>query len=70
MDSNETPEQRRERMRQEELKNNPTGSLNDSLNRAQNGGLTDLVGNLGWKGTGLLIILIIIGVVVYSFFKG
>lgn len=56
----ETPERTRERLRQEELKNNPFGHLNDGINRAQNGGLVDLVGSLGWKGTLLLIIVIIV----------
>ena len=66
----ETPEQKRERLRQEELKRNPTGSMNDAYNRAGSGGLADLVGSLGWKGTGLLIFVIIIGVIIVSvFFK-
>lgn len=30
----ESPEEKRERMRQSELKSNPTGSLHDGLNRA------------------------------------
>lgn len=66
---NEDPEIRREKLRQEELKRrNPTGNINDSFNRAQSGGLVDLVGSLGWKGTGILILLIIIGFFVTSIF--
>ena len=38
----ETPEEKRERLRQSELKNNPTGSLHDALNRGDSGNLTDL----------------------------
>ena len=34
------------------MKRNPTGSMNDAFNRASSGGLADLVGSLGWKGTG------------------
>ncbi|MGM7636322.1 DUF6366 family protein [Bacillus sp. Hm123] len=49
----ETPEMRRENMRQEELKN-PSSSIHGS-------NLADLVGGLGWKGAGILILLIIIG---------
>jgi len=49
----ETPEERRERLRQREKKSNPTGNLNESLNRGANGSLVDLVGALGWKGTGI-----------------
>ncbi|MBT2729591.1 hypothetical protein J7E63_22145 [Bacillus sp. ISL-75] len=59
-------EEKRERLRQSEIKNNPTGSLNDSLNRGSNGNLTDLTGGMGWKGTGILIIVIIVGFVLYK----
>ncbi|WP_342744411.1 DUF6366 family protein [Oceanobacillus rekensis] len=48
----ETPEVRREKMRQGELKN-PSSSIHGS-------NLADLVGGLGWKGTGLLILVLII----------
>ncbi|SDJ99176.1 DUF6366 family protein [Sediminibacillus albus] len=57
----ETPERRRERMRQQELKRNPSGSVHG-------GGLPDLVGSLGWKGTGILILMMIIGFIVYAVF--
>jgi hypothetical protein len=57
----ETPEGKRERLRQQEWKNIPTGNLNDSLNRASNGSLVDLVGGLGWKGTRIFILVIILG---------
>ncbi|WP_026580947.1 DUF6366 family protein [Bacillus sp. J33] len=63
---NETPEDKREQLRQSELKNNPTGSLQDSLNRGANGNLTDLTGSLGWKGTGIVIIGLIVGIVIYK----
>lgn len=67
-DKKESAEQKRERVRQEELKKNPTGNLNDSFNKASGGGLVDLVGSLGWKGTGLLIVIIIIGVIIAQLF--
>lgn len=67
-DNKETPERKRERLRQEELKRNPTGSLNDAFNRANSGSLVDLVGSLGWKGTGILILVLIIGVIIASIF--
>ena len=57
----ESPERRRERMRQEELKRNPAGSF-------QGGGLPDLVGSLGWKGTGILILVIVLGFIIYTVF--
>ncbi|EEL40339.1 hypothetical protein bcere0020_22790 [Bacillus cereus Rock3-29] len=34
---------------------------------ANSGGLVDLVGSLGWKGTGKLILVIIIGFINASF---
>lgn len=64
----EKPEEKRERLRQSELKNNPTGSLNDALNRGSSGNLTDLTGGMGWKGTGILIVVIIVGYVLYKLF--
>nr|WP_295971846.1 DUF6366 family protein [uncultured Bacillus sp.] len=64
----ETPEQKRERLRQQEMKNNPTGNLNDAFNRVGSGNLADLVGSLGWKGIGILILVIIIGFIVVSLF--
>ena len=55
------PEERRERLRQEESKRNPAGGI-------QGGGLQDLVGGLGWKGTGILILLLIVGTIIYLAF--
>ena len=69
-DGKEHPEERRERLRQEELKGNPTGNLNDSSHRAHNGSLVDLVGSMGWKGTGVLLILITAGFIAYSLVSG
>lgn len=62
----DTPEEKRERLRQEELKGNPMGTFGDGINRAQFGSFSDLVGGLGWKGTGILIILLMIGYVIYK----
>ncbi|MED4531582.1 DUF6366 family protein [Metabacillus fastidiosus] len=64
----ETPERKRERLRQEELKRNPTGNMNDAFNRTETGNLVDLVSSLGWKGTGILILLIITGFLIASTF--
>ncbi|MCI2254190.1 DUF6366 family protein [Domibacillus sp. PGB-M46] len=60
----ETPERTRERLRQEELKRNPTGNMNDALNE----NLAGLAGSLGWKGLGILILVILIGFVLISIF--
>lgn len=64
MDSKEkeTPEEKRERLRQSELKNNPTGSLNDGVNRGVGGNLT----GMGWKDTVVLILVLFIGYIVYK----
>ncbi|MCO7124460.1 DUF6366 family protein [Sporolactobacillus shoreicorticis] len=62
----ETPERRRERLRQEELKKNPMGTMNDAFNKAENGSLADLVGSLDWKGIGILILVITIGFIAAS----
>ncbi|MBE4909872.1 hypothetical protein IMZ08_17695 [Bacillus luteolus] len=56
----QTPEQRREDLRRKEL-NNPPSSLRGS-------NLSDLVGSLGWRGTGILIILVVLGVIIYAVF--
>ena len=69
MGSKETPQELRERLRQKELKNNPTGNIHDALNRASGGGnLTDLTGGMGWKGLGMLIVLLLVGYVLYKSF--
>lgn len=63
----ETPERIRERLRQEELENNPFGHMNHGHGRSQYS-LVDLVGSLGWKGTLVLIIVIIVGLIVAQYF--
>ncbi|WP_010650557.1 DUF6366 family protein [Oceanobacillus massiliensis] len=68
MNEKEAPEQKRERLRQEELKKNPIGNAGDAFNSADSGNLADLVGGLGWKGTGLIIAAIIVGLLLYSLF--
>ncbi|MFC4323246.1 DUF6366 family protein [Litchfieldia salsa] len=56
----ETPEERRERLRQKEL-NNPSSSVHGN-------NLSDLVGSLGWKGTGILILVLIFGFIINAAF--
>lgn len=56
----ETPEERREKLRQEELKH-PSSSIHGS-------NLADVVGGLGWKTTGIVILLIILGIMIYALF--
>ena len=64
-DHKETAEEKRERLRQQELRNNPGGALNDGLNHANSGNVG--VG-MGWKETGILIILLIVGYGIYKLF--
>ncbi|PWU67617.1 MULTISPECIES: DUF6366 family protein [Gracilibacillus] len=68
MSNRETAEQKRERLRQSELKNNPTTNVSDGFSRAQNGSLVDLVGSLGWKGTGILLIIMVVGFIIFLVF--
>ncbi|PAD20659.1 DUF6366 family protein [Terribacillus saccharophilus] len=63
----ETPEIRRERLRQEEIKRNPAGNMSNAFNRGENGNLVDLVGGLSWKVTGI-ILLVLIGVITVFLF--
>lgn len=63
--SKETPEQTRERLRQEEQKRNPTGNMNDAFHKGGTGNLADL----GWKGTGILILVLIFVLIIASIIK-
>lgn len=56
----ETSGEKRERMRQEELKKT-SSSIHGS-------GLPDLVGGLGWKGSGIIILVLILGFIIYAAF--
>jgi hypothetical protein len=62
----ERPEDSRERLRQEEIKRNSSSNIGDGFNRSQSGSLVDLVGSIGWKGTGILLVIIILGYIIYS----
>ncbi|WP_396953846.1 DUF6366 family protein [Niallia sp. MER 6] len=53
----DSPEVKREKMRQQELKN-PSSSIHGST-------LADLAGGLNWKVTGMLILVIIIGAIYF-----
>lgn len=60
----ETPEQKRERLKQQELKSNPMANMNDAFNRL-NSSAPD-VGSLGWKATGVIILVIIVCFIIAS----
>ena len=64
----ESPEEKRERIRKSELKNNPTGSLKDGLNRAETGSPVDMAGGMNWKGIALVILLLVLAYIIYTYF--
>ncbi|SCV19666.1 Uncharacterized protein BCRIVMBC845_02155 [Bacillus cereus] len=64
----ESPEEKRERIRQSELKNNSTGSLKDGLNRAETGSPVDMAGGMNWRGTALVILVLVLGYIIYTYF--
>lgn len=69
MDIQKTPQEEREKLRQGEQKQNPTGNLRDGFDRgAGNGNVTDIAGDMGWKGMALLIIVLIVAYVIYQLF--
>ncbi|WP_314733488.1 DUF6366 family protein [Anaerobacillus sp. CMMVII] len=51
-DNKERPEDRRERLRQEEIKRNLASKIGGGFNRAQSGSLVDLVGRFRMKKQG------------------
>lgn len=66
MNNKTKPENKRESLRQNELKNNPNGTLRDGFERGTgSGNLNDLVGGMGWKGTGILIIILLLSYIIY-----
>lgn len=65
----ETPEIWRERLRQEEVKQNPAGNVSDAFNKNENGNLADLVGGLGWKVTGISLIVLMVFTAALLFLK-
>ncbi|TDM07704.1 DUF6366 family protein [Macrococcus lamae] len=58
MDSN-SPEYKREKLRQEELKNNAIGNFNDSLNESQRG-MADFTGGMSSKMLGIVIVVLLL----------
>lgn len=64
MDSKETPAEKRERLKQKELKNNPSGSLNDAFNSGNSGNLT----GMNVKDIEILILVLFFGYLIYKIF--
>ncbi len=56
--------------RKKEGEHHPLSTLNDAQQRAQHGSLFDFVTGLGWKGTGLILIIMLLGLAIYALFRG
>ncbi len=58
----QTPGERREKLRQKELKH-PSSSIHGS-------NLSDTVGGMGWKSTGIMmLVLIFVGIIYFAFIR-
>ncbi len=69
MNKQKTPQEKRSQLRQNEQKNNSAGNLRDGFdNGAGSGNLTDIAGDMGWKGMTLLILVLLAGYVIYQLF--
>ncbi|ANU27093.1 DUF6366 family protein [Planococcus versutus] len=69
MNMQKTPQEKRNHLKQNEQKNNPGGNVRDGLdNGAGSGNLTDIAGDMGWKGMTLLILVLFAGYVIYVSF--
>ncbi|WP_277673515.1 DUF6366 family protein [Piscibacillus halophilus] len=60
-ENKESPEERRERLRQQDIRENASSAYS-------RGGLQDLVGGLSWKATGMIVLVLILGFVIYNVF--
>ncbi|HIE6630060.1 TPA: DUF6366 family protein, partial [Bacillus luti] len=49
---------------------NPTGSLHDGLNRAESGSPVDMTGGMNWRSTGVIILVLLVGYIIYTYFFG
>lgn len=69
MESRKSAKETRERLKQNERKSNSGGSMRDGLdNGAGNGNVTDIAGDMGWKGMVLLILVLFLGYAIYQLF--
>lgn len=64
----ESPEEKKRAYETKWIKSNPTGSLRDGLNRAETGSPVDIAGGMNWKGTGIIILVLLLGYIVYTYF--
>lgn len=63
MAKKKTPQQMRESLKRDELKNNPGGTLRDGFDNG-----AGAAGDMGWKGMALLILVLVIGYIIYQLF--
>lgn len=62
-ENKETPEHLRERLVQDERKAPPMVVLKDGMDRAAGGNLSELMRGLGWKGT-LIVVLVLVAAII------
>ncbi|MGY4690886.1 DUF6366 family protein [Salibacterium sp. K-3] len=61
------PDQRQEKMAEKERRKNPAGTMKDGMQRAESGGLSELMRGLGWKGFLLVLVVLFIVFLIVSF---
>lgn len=58
---------RKEKLRKKEIRGNENNDISDVFDNSRIGDFyVDMVGVLGWKGTGILVILIIVGFIAFQ----
>lgn len=69
MEKQNTTREKRQQLHQKEQKNNAAGNVRDGFDQgAGSGNLTDIAGDMGWKGMALLVLVLIIAYVIYQLF--
>lgn len=64
-ENKETPEYMRERLIQEEQrKDSPMVVFKDGMDRAAGGSLSELMRGLGWKGTLIIVLVLVVAIIV------
>jgi len=63
-ENKETPEHLRERLVQDERKDSPMVVFKDGMDRAAGGNLSELMRGLGWKGTLIVVLVLVVAIIV------
>ncbi|SFP65650.1 DUF6366 family protein [Salibacterium halotolerans] len=62
------PDQKQEKMKEQERRHHAAGNARDGYHRAEAGDPSDLIRGLGWKGFLILIVGLFAAYVVYALF--